>query len=104
MRAGDLRSRITIQKRGPAKDAAGQIVDGWAEVATVWADVRHQSGMQAIKAGSPISKVAASVRIRHRQEVEGGMRLLFDGRVYGIQAVMHDPGRVFTDLVCEVVE
>ncbi|GAA6121453.1 phage head closure protein [Acidovorax sp. FG27] len=102
--AGDLNRRITIQAPGTARDAAGQPIGGWIEVATVWADVRQQSGLQAIKADAPMTKLAASIRIRWRQGVEDTMRVLYDGQVYTIATVIRDPRRMFMDLVCEATK
>lgn len=99
--AGSLNRRITIQGPGPTRDSAGQPVGGWVDVATVWADVRQQSGLQAIKAGAPTGSLSASIRIRWRAGVTDRMRVLYDGQVYRIAAVIRDPRRVFIDLVCE---
>ena len=42
MRAGELRHRITIRKRGGGKDAFGQpLPNDWVDVASVWANIRH---------------------------------------------------------------
>lgn len=102
MRAGDLRSRITIQKRGPTKDDWGTpMPDAWADLDTVWADVRHPSGLEMVKADATTSVVKASIRIRWRSDVTAGMRVLFDGRVYNILAVLPDARRVYVDLPCE---
>lgn len=104
MRAGDLNRRITIQAPGTARDAAGQPIAGWIDVATVSADVRQQSGLQAIKAGAPTTQLAASIRIRWRKGVDERMRVLYDGQVYTIATVIRDPRRVFMDLVCEATK
>jgi len=101
--AGSLNRQITIQRPGSGRDAAGQPVPGgWEDVATVWSDVRQQSGLGAIKADAPVSKSAASMRIRYRTDLEERMRVQYDGRTYKIAAIIKDPRRVFIDLVCEV--
>lgn len=73
-------------------------------MATVWADVRQQSGLQAIKADAPASKTSASIRIRYRTDLDERMRVLYDGRTYSVAAVIKDPRRVFIDLVCEATK
>ncbi len=102
LRAGDLRNRITIQRRAPGSDAAGQPSTHWAPVATVWASIRTTSGLQAIKAGATTSLVQASIRIRRRDGITSAMRVLHGTTVYEIKAVLPDARREYIDLVCEV--
>lgn len=102
MGAGAFNFRVVLQQRPSGKDAFGQEVVGeWTEVARVWADVRHASGVEAVKSGADLSTVRASVRIRYRAGVDAGMRLLIDGRPYDIRAVMPTSDRAFLDLACE---
>ena len=101
--AGDLTHRVTIQQLGTAQDTAGQQVQTWTAVATVWADVRFLNGLESIKADAPVGVVAASIRIRYRAGVLPAMRVLYDGAFYDIKAVLPDPtGRVHLDLAVEV--
>lgn len=103
MQAGRLNRRCVIQQPGTAEDELGQPIPGWVDVATVWADIRHKSGVEAIKAGAPVSTVQASIRIRYRAGVTAGMRVVHNLVAYNIQAVMPDvSGREFLDLACEV--
>lgn len=105
MRAGDLTRRITIERLTGVADAAGQPVhDDWEEVAIVWANVRHLSGTDSIKAGAMASVVAASIRIRYRADVLAGMRARLGAKAYKITAVLPDEARrQYLDLVCEVI-
>lgn len=103
MQAGRLNRRCVIQQPGTAEDELGQPIPGWVDVATVWADIRMKSGLEAIKAGAPVSTVQASIRIRYRAGVTAGMRVVHNLVAYNIQAVMPDAaGREFVDLACEV--
>lgn len=104
MQAGRLNRRCVIQAPGTARDELGQPIPGWTDFATVWADIRMKSGLESIKAGAPVSVVAASIRIRYRAGVNAGMRVVHNLVAYEIKAVMPDvSGRVFLDLACEVV-
>lgn len=95
--------RVTLQRRAPGRDAAGQPATVWQPVVTVWADVRHTSGLEAIKAGATASVVQASIRIRWREGVDSGMRAVRGAVVYEIKAVLPHVRREHIDLVCEVV-
>lgn len=103
--ASNRRSRVEIQKRSDTQDALGQPVEAWATVATVWAHIIVLSGLQTLKAGAETSVVKASIRVCYGVTAEAGMRVLHDGRVYGIQAVLPDVGRhEYTDLVVELLQ
>lgn len=104
MRAGTLNTRITLQQQTTAADAAGQPLDVWDTVAIVWADLRHLSGVAAIKADSQTSIVKASARIHWRTGLAAGMRaVLASGTTYTITAVLPDEARrVHVDLVLEL--
>ena len=104
MRAGPLNNRVTLQALVEGQDEIGQPVTAWADLATVWADIRHQSGSEAIKANAETSIVKASIRIRRRTDVTAAMRVVHGATVYEIKAVLPDEqSRDKMDLVCEVV-
>lgn len=104
LRAGTLKDRITIQRHTQEKDEWGTLIPGsiaWVELAKVWADVKHSSGLGAIKADAEVSIVRASIRIRRRVDVDAGMRVLFGTVVYDIEAVLPGGNRQHVDLVCK---
>jgi SPP1 family predicted phage head-tail adaptor len=102
MRAGKLNRLVTIQRPGPGRDEVGQPIDEWLNVATVWANIVHKSGIETIRADAPVSSVRASIRIRYRTDIDATMRVFHGATVYQVLAVMPDAaGREFADLVCE---
>jgi len=102
MQAGKLNSRITIQRLIDGQDEIGQPVSTWTDVATVWADVAHKSGLETIKADAPVSVVKASIRIRYRTDITAGMRVTLGSTHYDVMAALPDEGRrEYTDLVCQ---
>lgn len=104
MQAGRLNRRCLLQSPSTATDELGQPIPGWTDVATVWADIRMKSGLEAIKAGAVVSTVQASIRIRYRAGVNAGMRVVHNLVAYQITAVLPDVGgREYVDLVAEVV-
>ena len=104
MQAGRLNRRCTLQSPSQSVDALGQPIPGWTDVATVWADIRMKSGLEAIKAGAPVSVVQASIRVRYRTGITAGMRVVHNLQAYNITAVMPDVGgREYVDLIAEVV-
>ena len=104
MQAGRLNRRCVLQTPGTAQDELGQPIHGWTDVAMVWGDIRMKSGVEAIKAGAPVSTVQASIRIRYRAGINAGMRIVHNLTAYNITAVQPDVGgREFVDLICQVV-
>lgn len=102
MRAGRLNQRITIQSRSATRDALGQPVETWSDVASLWADIRFPSGMEVVKGGAEVSIVKASIRIRYRTDIDAGMRVEHGSNTYDVKAVLPDvAGRQHLDLVCE---
>lgn len=104
MQAGRLNRRCQLQSPSQSVDELGQPIPGWTDVATVWADIRMKSGLEAIKAGAVVSTVQASIRIRYRAGVNAGMRVVHNLQAYEVLAVQPDVGgREYVDLVCQVV-
>lgn len=99
MSAGKRDKRITIQSPSASQDAAGQMVNTWATVATVWASIKHQSGASAIKSDGDTSSVKASIRILRLAGVNAGMRVVHGSTVYAIEAVLPDEKNIHMDLI-----
>lgn len=105
MQAGQLDTPITIQKRTGGTDAWGApLPEAWEDYATVWANVRHLSGTESIKAGADVSVVQASIRIRWRQDITAGMRVVHGAQTFDIEAVLYGQRREFVDLQAKQVQ
>jgi SPP1 family predicted phage head-tail adaptor len=104
MKAGKLRNPIVLQTRDSGTDAAGQPVQTWTTLATVWAHVLGSTGMGAIKAAvGGVEVNGYSFRIRYRTDVDAAKRVVFNGQNFDVKQVRHDfAGKEWTDLVCEV--
>lgn len=103
MQAGELCTRVRIERPSVTQDTIGQPLNAWTEVVTVWADVRYQSGVQAAAQNIDASIVRASIRIRYRAGIDTSMRAVQGATVFNIKAVLSDARRRYLDLVCEVV-
>lgn len=77
MNAGALRHRVSIQRRGDARDALGQPLDDWTEVVSVWADITDNRGREFLESREAVvNEVTTSVRIRYREDIQPQMRVL----------------------------
>lgn len=88
MRAGELRHRITIQRAVEVSDDLKTPTVTWQDVATVWAAVEPLSGREYLLAQNVNAELTVRIRIRYRPGVTPGMRVLYNGRVFDIQAVI----------------
>lgn len=102
MSAGQLRHLVALQSKVDTVDEIGQPSTSWLTTASVWADIRYQSGLSSIKSGADVSVVKVSIRIRYRA-VNAGQRILHDGIAFNIESVLPDARRAYVDCVCEVV-
>jgi len=103
MRIGTLNREIALERKVETQDDAGGVIVTWVPIATVWASIRHQSGMETVRTDMPASVVKASIRIRFREDLDATCRALHGGKTYDIKAVLPDlVGREYVDLPCEV--
>lgn len=104
-----LNRKVLIQRPVDGQDDIGQPLTDWENLITagdgkVWANVRHLSGLEAIKAGAETAVVNASIRIRYRTDVTSAMRVVHGSTVYQIKAVLPaEDVRDRVDLQCEVI-
>ena len=79
MKAGDLRHRITLQRRSVAGG-----LDTWADVATVWAAIEPLAGNQYYQNLVATTEVTGRIRIRYRPDVRPEWRVKFGTRILAI--------------------
>jgi SPP1 family predicted phage head-tail adaptor len=99
-----MNHRITLLQRTTGKDAAGQPTEDWPDVATIWADVRFQSGAEVLRSNAEVAVKRASVRIRARADVTPAWRVRYAGEEYDVKSVLPDVDRSFAFLVVENVK
>lgn len=103
--AGNLRHRITIQKKTVTDrhPATGTEITEWVPLwESVPAEVVPLSVREFVAAQAVQSKLSARIRIRWRAGIDASMRILHDGRIFNIEGVLPDPdsGRSYLTLAC----
>jgi SPP1 family predicted phage head-tail adaptor len=95
MRAGTLRHRITIQEKPTPtpRNAHGEEVFTWSDVATVWAAKVDISGREFMEARREGVQISTRFVIRYRSGLKETMRVTHDSRTYEIRAVLDPEGR-----------
>ncbi len=102
--AGRLDQRITLQAATVTRDAVGGPMEAWADLVTLWANVRDLSGKAIHEAEQVGSSVTRRVTIRHRSGVTAALRVKFDdARVAKVAYVREVGRREFIELDCEML-
>ena len=83
-KVGQMRHRMTIQSQVATPDGMGGSTITWADVATVWADIRPVSGAERAQADRLMLDVSHSILMRHRALSATTERLTMDGRVFNV--------------------
>jgi SPP1 family predicted phage head-tail adaptor len=99
-----MNHRITLLRRQAGRDALNQPIEDWADVATIWADVRFQSGAEVLRANAEVSVKRASIRIRARKDIDASWRIRYQGEEFDVKSALPDDDRSFVFLVCESVK
>ncbi len=92
MRAGDLRDRVTFERRVITNDpVSNEALVTWVEFATVWAAITDLSVREFISAQSTQSEVTCRIVVRYRDGFDATMRARHDGRIYNLHGALRDP-------------
>ena len=91
----NLRHRVTLQTPTITRTDRGAEVFGWANTATVYADVRTPGGQeQTLSSQLEIGTLTHAVTIRYRTGITPKMRLVWGTRVFEINAVLDTDNRL----------
>ncbi len=89
---GALRHRIRIESSTIEQSDSGAEDRTWAELATVWADVRPLSGREYLEGRRLETMVDTKIRIRFRSDIMPGHRVIWDGKTLDIVSVIEQAG------------
>ena len=90
MRAGKLRERVIIQETTQTQDGAGGVVDSWALVDTVWAEVDYEKGREFFTSAQIVAEESMAIVIRKRSDIVPKMRVVYRSKNFDIHAVLPD--------------
>ena len=103
MRAGTLRQRVIIQAPTMTTNERGAQTPGWADVATVWADVRTPTGRERSGDQMTVAVLSHLVTMRYRADLTAAHRLKWGERVLALLSTP-DPDNRRRLLVCQCQE
>ncbi|MCL6443924.1 MAG: phage head closure protein [Alicyclobacillus sp.] len=88
MDPGQLRHRLTLQKRTSTTSANGWPTEtDWQDVATVWAAIVPVKGKEFWAAAAVNMQDTVQITIRYRADVTPNMRGVWNGHIYNFIAV-----------------
>jgi SPP1 family predicted phage head-tail adaptor len=88
IRAGELRSRLTLQSKAETGDGQGGSTKAWADAGTVWGKkVPTDASGDTLEAGQTVSRRRYTLTIRRRAGVSSAMRLIDGAQVLEILSV-----------------
>lgn len=104
MQAGRLDRRVTLRKRSVSRNATGEQVATFSDLATVWAEKLDIAGREYFSAQQVQSGVTSRWRIRWRTDVTVLDRIRFNGIEHDIQHVAELGRRDGLELLTEVAK
>lgn len=84
---GWLRHRVTLQSAAGAPDGAGGETVTWDDMATLWARIAPTAAREEIVGGHLAGVVTHDITFRWRDDIAGGMRVVYRDRVFRLLAV-----------------
>lgn len=95
-----LNRRVTIQAPATGTDEYGApTIGAWTNVAEVWASVTDISGREYLAAAAVQNATVTKILIRYMDGIKQAMRVLSDGKIYNIEAVLGQDKRMLL-LMC----
>lgn len=89
--AGRLSERIVIERRDPARDAAGGATGAWTEVGRAWAALEPAANGAVVEGEGLRARLRWTVTLRGEADVRIDDRLIWRGNRLRVRRVIADP-------------
>lgn len=100
-----LRHKVQLQAKTVTQSGTGQPVESWGTVDTVWAAVEPVSGREFFAAAAVWAETTFKVTVRYRPDITPLNRIIHDGKLLDIQAVLNVEGKGrYLEIVCRALE
>jgi SPP1 family predicted phage head-tail adaptor len=93
MNPGELDRRITVQTLTESVDDYGQLVQSFSTLASLWAKVEEKSGNEGDHEDQIKAVKNVAFTVRHRNDINERMRVVYNSNTYLIQAVIYSDQR-----------
>jgi len=102
MKSGRMRHKIAIQAATVSISDHGDAVQKWADVATVFADVRAVKASEDFISDKSFGRITHTIVTRFRDDVSSKNRIMWNGKTLNITSVL--PDRRDHSMMLEAVE
>lgn len=97
-----LSQRATLQASTLVPDGGGGFTEDWQTVALAWVEIKLVGSTEKFGPDAKETRIRHRIRLRARDDVVSGMRLLVSARVFAIRAVLpRAPQEPLLTLMCE---
>jgi SPP1 family predicted phage head-tail adaptor len=94
VRIGLFDRRVVIETVTEGADAAGQVTEAWAPVATVWMRIKPQRGQERFTARQVLGTAVITFEARYRSDLTVNKhRLVHDGATFDIHDIRENGRR-----------
>ena len=100
---GAFTARLTMERPVDVPDGQGGVIRTHAAAGAAWARIEPVSAGRVPAAGAEVMTVTHRVWLRHRDDLESGMRLCKGARCFEIRT-FRDPDETKRYLICECEE
>ena len=89
---GDMRHRVSIRTFTTTRNAAGEELRTWSELAAVWAAAEHKTGgsSEVEQAAQTTAKISVVFRIRYRTDINEKMVIVWNSKAWNIRSLLPD--------------
>jgi SPP1 family predicted phage head-tail adaptor len=98
--AGRMDMQVVLQRPTVTQGAAGQAVEAWTDVATIWAGRRDARGSEYFAAMARQAETETLFTVRYRADIISSWRLTHDGLIWDIRSVAMIGRREGLELRC----
>ena len=100
-----MKHRITIQSFRGIRDELGQTIQEWYDFKTVWCAIKTVKGTEIFSAGTVRTENIYRFVIRYTSGITSSMRIIFEGKIFGIESVLNDDEehRTITIIAKEII-
>lgn len=98
----DLSQRATLQTRVLASDGGGGSIEGWHTIGAAWVDITPLAATERFGGDRSAMRIRHRIKMRARDDVVSGMRILVGARNFAIRAVLdRSTDNRFLTVMCE---
>jgi len=100
LNAGELWTRVTLQKPTTSKNEVGEATLSWSDFQTVWANVQALGGREAQRYAETVGLSTHKVTIRYVTSLTTSYRVVYNGRTLEIGQINELDRRLYMELIC----